>query len=153
MRLTMHERRTVTKAMARQYRRGSKKAKGELLTQFVEATGYHRVYAARLLRTHGTQVVMKPGIVVEARARASRKPVGRDKHYDGAVVEVLETLWCVGDHICGKRLVVFIRETLPCPRKPRCGYSRPSGRCATAFPSPCSGWIRTTARSSSLTTW
>jgi len=27
---------------------------------------------------------------------------------------VLEKLWRIGDHICGKRLVVFIRESLPC---------------------------------------
>jgi len=79
MRLTMQERKTVTKAMAQQYRRGSKKDKGVVLTQFVEATGYNRVYAARLLRNHGRRIVVKPGIVVEARARARRKAPGRDK--------------------------------------------------------------------------
>ena len=39
MRLTMKERRTVTKAMASGYRRASKKAKGKILDQLVEA-GY-----------------------------------------------------------------------------------------------------------------
>jgi hypothetical protein len=110
----MQERKTLTKAMAQQYRRGSKKDKGKVLTQFVEATGYNRVYAARLLRNHGRRIVVNPGIVVEASARARRKAPGRDKYYDGAVVKVLEKLWRIGDHICGKRLVVFIRESLPC---------------------------------------
>lgn len=115
MRLTMEERKTVTKAMAQQYRRGSKKTKGVILTQFVEATGYNRVYAARLLRNQGKRLAVKPGIVVEASARARRKKAsGRDKYYDGAVVKALERLWDIADHICGKRLVVFIRETLAC---------------------------------------
>lgn len=79
MRLTMQERKSVTKAMAGQYRRGSKKDKGVVLTQFVEATGYNRVYAARLLRNHGKRIVVKPGIVVEASARVRRSSPGREK--------------------------------------------------------------------------
>jgi len=114
MRLTMQDRKSVTKAMARQYRRGRKKDKGVILTQFVEATGYNRVYAARLLRNHGKRVVVKPGIVVEGSARVKRKPPGREKYYDEAVVKVLKELWAIADHICGKRLVVFVRQTLPC---------------------------------------
>ena len=114
MRLTMQERKTVRKAMAQQYRRGSKKSKGVILTQFVEATGYNRVYAARLLRNQGKRIVVKPGIVVEASARVKRTPPGRDKYYDEAVVKALKKLWAIADHICGKRLVVFIRETLAC---------------------------------------
>jgi len=114
MRLTMQERKTVTKAMARQYRRGTKKDKGVVLTQFVEATGYNRVYAARLLRNHGKRIVVKPGIVVEASARIRRSSPGREKYYDEAVVKALKKLWAIADHICGKRLVVFIGQTLPC---------------------------------------
>ena len=104
MRLTMQERKSVTKAMARQYQRSRKKDKGVILTQFVEATGYNRVYAARLLRNHGKRVVVKPGIVVEGSARVKRKPPGRQKYYDGAVVKALKELWVIADHICGKRL-------------------------------------------------
>ena len=114
MRLTMQERKRVTKAMGRQYRRGMKKDKGVIVTQFVEATGYNRVYAARLLRNHGKRVVVKPGIVVEGSTRVKRKPPGREKYYDEAVFEPLKKLWRIADHICGKRLVVFVRQTLPC---------------------------------------
>jgi len=114
MRLKMQERKSVTKAMARQYQRGTKKAKGVVLTQFVDATGYNRVYAARLLRNHGKRVQVKPGIIVEASVRVKRKPPGREKYYDEAVFEALKKLWEIADYICGKRLVVFIRQTLAC---------------------------------------
>jgi hypothetical protein len=48
MRLTMKERKIVTKALAQQYRRGRKGEKGNILDQFVKATGYNRCYARRL---------------------------------------------------------------------------------------------------------
>lgn len=65
----MQERRTVTKAMAAKYRRSSKKRKGQMLDDFVEATGYNRVYGAQVLRGHGKRVEVKPGVVLEGSAR------------------------------------------------------------------------------------
>ena len=47
MRLTMKERKIVTKTLAQQYRRGRKGEKGDILDQFVKATGYDRCYARR----------------------------------------------------------------------------------------------------------
>lgn len=47
--LTMKERKAVTKALAGQYRKATKRAKGRVLGQFVKATGYVRCYARRLL--------------------------------------------------------------------------------------------------------
>lgn len=114
MRLTMKERKTVTKAMAQQYRRESKKDRGVLLTRFVEATGYNRVYAARLLRNHGRRVDVKPGIVAEGTVRVRKKVAARARQYDESVFKALKKVWRTADYICGKRLVVFIRETLPC---------------------------------------
>jgi len=52
----MKEKQTITKAMSAQYRRSHKSEKGKILDQFVEATGYNRVYAAYLLRHHGKRV-------------------------------------------------------------------------------------------------
>ena len=72
MRLTMRERKTVTKVLSAQYRRASKKEKGRRLSEFVEATGYNRVYAARVLRGHGKRVEIRPGIVLEGSVRANR---------------------------------------------------------------------------------
>ncbi|MBI4444998.1 MAG: hypothetical protein HY645_03735 [Acidobacteria bacterium] len=51
--LDMRERRVLAKAFAAEYRRARKKGKGAILDQFVEATGYRRHYAARLLRHQG----------------------------------------------------------------------------------------------------
>ncbi|MCC6698278.1 MAG: transposase, partial [Candidatus Hydrogenedentes bacterium] len=56
MRLTMQERKCVTKAMGEQFRRARKKEKGEILDRLVEATGYTRSYASWLLRNHGRRV-------------------------------------------------------------------------------------------------
>jgi len=72
MRLTMDERKTVTKALAEQYRRAAKKEKRRLLGQFAEATGFNRVYAARLLRNYGRRQEVAPGVVVEATGRGRR---------------------------------------------------------------------------------
>lgn len=110
----MQERKTVTKALAAQYRRSSKMEKGVFLEQFIEATDYNRVYAARLLRNHGKRVEVKPGVVLEGSVRAKKKSVTRTKEYDQAVFKALKKLWRIGDYICAKRLVPFIREALPC---------------------------------------
>ena len=52
MRLTMNEKRTVIKAWSAQYRKSGKKAKGRILDEVVELTGYNRWYAVGLLRTY-----------------------------------------------------------------------------------------------------
>ena len=48
MRLTMRERKAVTKGLAGEYRRSSKGQKKVLLNSFTEATQYNRHYAAGL---------------------------------------------------------------------------------------------------------
>lgn len=111
MGLTMKERKTVTRAMAAQYRRGSKKQKGQLLDQLVEAMGYSRVYAARLLRNYGRRVEVAPGIVAEATGRARIKP--RETQYGPDVLKALVKVWKVMDYVCGKRLAPALPEVLP----------------------------------------
>ena len=59
MRLTMPERRTVTKEYAARYRKAGRKEKGRMLSEFVDSTGYGRVYAAWLLRRHGLRAEIK----------------------------------------------------------------------------------------------
>ena len=65
MSLTMRERQIVIKGMAGAYRRASKKEKGRILEQVVEATGYLRRYAARLLRGQGRRIYRPGGRVLE----------------------------------------------------------------------------------------
>jgi hypothetical protein len=111
MRLTMDERKTVTKALAEQYRRGAKKDKGRLLDEFVQATGYNRVYAARLLRNFGVRREVAPGLVVEASHRGRWKGPRR-RQYGPEVLKPLKKIWKIQDYPCGKRLAAALPEVL-----------------------------------------
>jgi len=112
MRLTMKERKTVTKALSEQYRRASKGEKGRLLEQFVEATGYNRCYAAWLLRHHGARVQIALKVVLEGDVRQRvRRPC---KHkYGKAELPALKKVWELMDCITGKRLVAALPEVVP----------------------------------------
>ena len=76
MRLTMKDRKTVTKAMCDQYRKADKGGKVQVLTPFVVMTGYNRLYAAWLLRQHGRRVGIAPR-VPDGAALAVRPPFDR----------------------------------------------------------------------------
>jgi hypothetical protein len=108
----MQERKTVTKALAEQYRRASKGQKGVLLDQFVEATGYDRCYARRLLRNHGRQVRMSPKVVVEGDARVRTKRKGKIT-YGPEVRKALVDVWEILDFISSKRLAAALPEVVP----------------------------------------
>ena len=112
MRLTMQEKQTVTKAWAEQYRRASKKRKGQILTGFVQATGYNRVYASRLLRNHGKRVQLSPGVVLEGSVRTKAPPGPRKVIYGPEVLKALKKVWKVMDYICGKRLAPILPEVV-----------------------------------------
>lgn len=109
--LNMKERRVLVKAFARQYQRGRKKEKGEILDGFVEQTGYQRRYAARLLRNHGRVVRAGPGVVlrgdVDCRVKRTRR-----RTYDEPVVRALKRIWKMLDYLCGKRLAAALPETI-----------------------------------------
>lgn len=112
MRLTMRERKTVAKAMATQYRQGSKRLKGRLLDQFVEATGYNRCYARRLLRNHGRQVRVSARVVVEGDVRLRTKRKGKPV-YGKEVAQALKKIWEWHDYIGSKRLAAALPEAVP----------------------------------------
>lgn len=112
MRLTMKERKTLTKALAEQYRRASKKQKGQLLDQFVQSTGYNRCYAAWQLRHHGLRVEVSPGVVAQGdvRARPGRRCTPR---YGPEVFKPLKKVWETLDYPCAKRLAAALPEVVP----------------------------------------
>jgi len=112
MRLTMKERKTLTKALAEQYRRGSKGLKGEIVDQFAEATGYNRCYATRLLRNHGKRVYVRPDQAVEGDAHLRPQRTHR-RTYDENVVAALTKIWELLDYMTGKRLAPALREVVP----------------------------------------
>ncbi len=98
------------KAFAKEYQRGRKKDKGAIFDGFVEATGYQRRYAARLLRHSGRRVWVGRGVVVEAdiRCRVPR----RRRIDDGEVQRALKEIWQLLDYLCGNRLVAALEPTL-----------------------------------------
>jgi hypothetical protein len=103
----MVERRILTKHFATEYKRSGKREKGEILDRFVEATGYHRVYAAWLLRNHGRRVRVGPGRIVQGDVTV-RSGRTRSKEYGEEVKKVLVRLWKCLDYPCGKRLAAGI---------------------------------------------
>jgi len=94
MRLTMKERKAVTKGLAGQYRRSRKAEKKGLLDSFTEATTYNRHYAAWLLRQHDRKVVVNRHVVVHADVH-KRIDSPSARVYDDAVLEPLIKVWKV----------------------------------------------------------
>lgn len=92
--------REYAEAVRGRYRRASKGEKGRILDEFVAATGYHRVYARRLLR-------LMPAAPA---ARPPRAP--RRRRYGPAEQALLQACWLVADAICSKRLSPFLPELL-----------------------------------------
>ena len=86
-------------AVQRRYARAGRAEKGQILDEFVAATGYHRKWAIGLLR-HGPPP-----------ARTGRG--GRPRVYSVVVVGALRTVWEASGELCGKRLAPFLAEFVP----------------------------------------
>lgn len=112
MRITMIDRRTLTKLTCERYRKARKKEKGRMLDAFVEQAQCSRDHARRLLRNHGRRVEVKPQVFVEGDAR-QRAPRQRKKTYGLEVLAPLKRIWEILDCICGKLLAGAIPEVLP----------------------------------------
>lgn len=118
MGLTMRERHAIVRELAPRFRKATKKERSQILNEFVELTGYTRCYAAFVLRACGNRQVRMIGtkrvIFVPGHARARGTPRQRRRGYGTKVfLGALRRLWSLSDGLCGKRLVVFIREVVP----------------------------------------
>jgi hypothetical protein len=107
MRLTLSQRKAVTKATALRYRAASKGEKATILTELCLLTGWHRDHARKALRT-----ALGPRPV--RRARRPRPPV-----YGEDVLVALRKVWAVMDAPTGKRLAPFLGEIVAVLQ--RCG--------------------------------
>jgi hypothetical protein len=118
MGLSMRERHAIVRELAPRFQRASKKQRSHILDEFVPLTGYTRCYAAFVLRTCGKKTVRSVGghrvVFIPAHARSPGAQRHRPCTYGSpALLEALRRLWALSDGLCGKRLVVFIRHTLP----------------------------------------
>lgn len=112
MRLTMKERKKAAAVVAPRYRKARKKAKGAILDEFTELTGYGRVYAGHVLRSQGRVVRVNDHTVLRGDIRRSMRRK-KPKLYDTAVQEALKRIWHIMDYICGKRLAPVLVDLVP----------------------------------------
>jgi hypothetical protein len=94
--MSQGSKRELLEVMQPRYLKATKQQKQTMLDEFVATTGYQRKYANRLLK-HGT-------------SRKRSKPKGRQKIYQGEVVQVLTHIWELCGRICSKRLHPFLPE-------------------------------------------
>ena len=108
MRLTLKEKRAVTRKLRRKYEQATKAQKGEIIDWLVEVAGYNRKYAATLLRN---------GHKERAKRNRSKPRSGRPPKYDEEVFLALRRIWFTEGCICGKRLAPFLKELVPILKK------------------------------------
>ena len=94
----MVEKHAVTRRLAEDYRRATKREKGEILDTLCSITGYSRDHAGRLLRAG------------PAPRKPRRKKRTRPRVYDADVLFALRRIWATLDGICGKRLHATLPE-------------------------------------------
>ena len=97
------------KMRGRYARMTGRKARGRLLDEFVEVTGWDR--------KHGNKVLL--GM---KRRRGRRGKRGAPRRYGQAVEEVLKTCWLAMDQPCGKRMkdiLPLCSAHLDCPEEER----------------------------------
>jgi len=78
------------------YLKANKAGKEQILDELVATAGYHRKYAIRLLK-HGHPA-------------KGRKKTGRQKMYQGEVIQALTQIWEICGRICSIRLKPFLPE-------------------------------------------
>ncbi len=114
MGLTMHEKKAVTKELARRYQKATKHDKGIILGEFTSLTGYHRTYASYLLSNHGRNIRVSNKVVIETEANRNNKPKRqREKIYGDKVQRSLKKIWLIMGCICGKRFAPILKEVIP----------------------------------------
>ena len=94
--MSQHSKKELSEAIRSRYLRATKTEKERILDEFVAATGYHRKYAIRILKH-------------EAKPKGLKRK-GRQKIYQGEVVQALTQIWEICGRICSKRLKPFLPE-------------------------------------------
>jgi hypothetical protein len=114
--LTMSEKQAMTRELADRNRRAGRKAKGAILDQVVDLTGYNRCYATQVLRDYGRRVPLRTDTGKEPSALSGgvvSTKRARPRIYDERAVSALKQVWRIAGGICGKRLAPFLAELVP----------------------------------------
>ena len=94
--MSQRSKKELRDAIRPRYLKACLSEKGQILNEFVSATGYHRKYAIRILKHEPKHTQLKKK--------------GRRKIYAGEVVEALIRIWEICGRICSKRLQPFLPE-------------------------------------------
>jgi hypothetical protein len=89
----------LVQAVGERYRDAESRAKGRILDEFVQLTGFHRKHAIRVLNA-------------ESCVR-TRVVVPRSRLYEEGTRQALIVLWEASDRVCGKRLKPLLPVLLP----------------------------------------
>jgi hypothetical protein len=117
MALTVNERYAIIRELAPRYQKARKRERTKILDEFVPVTSLVRSYASYVLKHYGSRKTVtinghRVVVVVGERSHADHRRK-RPRCYDQTVLEALQRLWAWSNGLCGKRLTVFIRQTLP----------------------------------------
>lgn len=94
--MSLRSKKELLEAIQAHYLKANKAGKEKILDEFIAATGYHRKYAIRIFNHRP-----KP---------KGLKKKGRQKVYQGEVVQILTRIWEICGRICSKRLKPFLPE-------------------------------------------
>jgi len=115
VRLSLHENNALLANIAKRYKNAGKKEKTAILTELCHTTGYNRKYVIRLLSIWNTTVLVRIDgklIRLKPSGKAKKAYSSRKRIYDEAFQKDLIKLWNLYDFMCGKRLVVVLRNTV-----------------------------------------
>src|SRR5665811_106027 len=101
-RLSVATKKEITKKLAREYGRASKKAKGRMLDEVSATMGWSRANARRQLKAAGVRKGHASAV--------KRKPRPRTYGYD--TLKVLQLIWTLIGEPCGKYLAPIMGDTL-----------------------------------------
>lgn len=99
--MSLKSKRELLEVLRPRYLKASKDKKQKMLDEFTSATGYHRKYAIRVLKTQ-----------VQVQNHLKRKTKTYQPIYRGEVVQALEQIWEIYGRICSKRLQPILAEAI-----------------------------------------
>ena len=115
MKLTMQEKKSLTREISKRYQKAKKKEKTCILNELVKTTGYNRKYALHVLaNSEKTTTVHLFGKTIRLKAspQKRRKGGGRKPIYTDEFATALRAIWIFFRYRCGKILAPFIRSQM-----------------------------------------